>query len=168
MALNPSCNSVEGASKFPVLGDPPFSKERAEVAMGEFREAMGGDVPFQNVTSTLKVYKEGSKARDMQRMGVWALYDGIENDTETVERVHVIAKAFGWDFRRMWYYWRCQTMGHPIPMAAAKKLNKTWGKKVRIGGYAGGRDEVKRPVTGYDVDTLDGLKALIEVLRNLR
>jgi len=166
MALNPSCNSVVEGTPLQVLGDPPFSKEAVEVAKGELRGAIEpGDLKFDDEPkSTYKVFKKGTRGDTMGRMGITAPYDGMENDTETAELVHVVAHAHGWRFRRAWYYWMCSSEDRPLSKAVAKEMNRQWGGQIRVNGYSGGTD-VREPVSSYHVDTLEGLKKLVETIK---
>jgi hypothetical protein len=165
MGLNPSCNNVEG-KPLPVLGDPPFSAEHAEIAMNELLRFIPiADLRFKNTTSMHKIFKKGSKGHAMGRCGISCYYEGQENDVEDVELVRVEAEAYNWTFYRAWYYWVCGTRHNPISEKAAKELNDAMGGQVRVNGFAGGTS-VDGVVDSYHVDTLDGLKALLEMIRD--
>ena len=169
MGLNPSCNSVKG-NRLPVLGDPPFRRELAETAKQELLRATDGDESAlrfeEGEVDARRVYKAGTKGDMMDRMGILAPYEGMENDVETIEVVRVVARAYGWRFSRAWYYWICVSEGAPLPMTIAQEVNKQWGEQIRVDGYAG-RDEVAKPMQGYHVDTFDGLKKLMQVLKSI-
>lgn len=164
MGLNVSSDRVEGVA-FPVLGDPPFTPERAMVAMAELEAAAGKKLSFDNEVKAVRVYKEGSRALEMARSGVYFNHDGIANDVETVHRTTVIATVWGWRFRRAWYYWVCDAnVVRAIPREDAVKLNARLGGQVRVDGYSGGND-VTGPVDLYHVDTVEGLKALLDLIK---
>jgi hypothetical protein len=164
MALNPSCNSVREGTRFPVLGDPPFPFDRAEVAKGEIRSVVSqGDLTLGGDIRTVEVFKKGTRGHQMAGSGMWIPYEGQENDTEEIKVTTVSAKAHGWEFRRAWYYWICSTKTNPIPQAKAEALNKEWGRQVRFDGYAGGKD-ADGPGDSYHVDTMEGLRALLAAI----
>lgn len=161
MGLNPSCNTVEG-KRLPVLGDPPFTEELAEIAMKELREAIPQGLEFCNETRKVERYRPGSEGDKMQRMGIWT--PGHEGDLETIEAITVKATAYGWTFHRNWYYWVCDGRQNPIPEAKARELNEKWGRQVRVDGFAGGQD-VTGDVDHYHVDTFDGLLELVKLIQ---
>lgn len=166
MALNPSCNSVTKGTPFPVLGDPPFRLDLAEIAKDELRKVIAdADLDLVDCEQqTRRVFREGSRGHQMSRAGICAFYEGQENDIEEVQVASVGAKAHGWEFRRAWYYWVCQTSTNPIPRTEAEKLNAKWGDQVRFDGYSGGKNP-NGPGTAYHVDTLEGLQALLDVIK---
>lgn len=74
----------------------------------------------------------------------------------------------GWRFTRAWYYWVCEGPG--IPFEDAMKLNEKFGKEVRVDGFAGGESPRRFHGLGvghYHVDTLEGLKALADTIREV-
>jgi len=81
----------------------------------------------------------------------------------------VIGGIFGWTFKRAWTYWSCEGPG--IPVEAAEKLHKVYGKVVRVDGDCGCPSPRERfhglGCGSYHVDTKEGLKALVETLRNI-
>jgi len=165
MGLNPSCNNVSDRAlkKLPVLGDPPFKEPHAKEAVSELK-ALLPEAKFTGEVRTQKHWKEGTKGWKNARVGLSMWYEGAENDTEEVKVRTVEATALGWKFSRAWYYWVCNTYEKPIPAAAAKAFNDKWGDQVRFNGYAGGTD-ADGPGKSYHVDTLDGLLALVKLIR---
>lgn len=166
MGLNPSCNLKEGLKGFKNLGDPPFTAVPKNWALMELLEAGTPRGAAEYTTKEVEVYEPGSEADKMSRSGIWM--PGMAKDSPTIwiEVHQVSAKAFGWTFRRAWYYWVCsaETHGYGLPEAAAKQLNEEHRLDVRVDGYASGQ-EVHGEVDSYHVDTPDGLKALVEVLK---
>lgn len=166
MGLNPSCNLDEGLKGFPVLGDPPFRSDARDAAL---KELMDVGLPRGSTTVTTKeveVYKEGSKAEQLGRAGIYIPSAAAESETEWVEVHQVKGKAFGWTFFRAWYYWVCEAEDSKtvLPKTVAEKLNAEHRRDVRVTGYAGGQD-VDGPVGLYHVDTPVGLAALVAVLQ---
>lgn len=162
MGLNPSNNVQDG---FPTLGDPPFSKEAKTTALAEL-EAAG--IPRGSSVVTMReiqVWKEGSNAQRMASSGIHAPGMGTEEDKEWIRVYSVDAEAFGWKFRRAWYYWVASSHhGEPVPPEEAVRLDEMWGRVLRVDGFAGG----KRPtgyVDDYHIDRPDGLAALVASLR---
>lgn len=82
----------------------------------------------------------------------------------------VIGACGSWIFRRCWYYWSARGPG--IPSDVAKVLHDEFGQEVRVEGHCGCPDPVEyckgRPVTSYHIDTQRGLKALADVIKELR
>ena len=164
MALNPSCNSVREGTPFPVLGDPPFPFDRAEVARSEIRSVLPeADLTLGGEVRTVEVFKEGTRGHRMAGSGIWMPYEGQENDTEVIEVTSVTAEAYGWTFHRAWYYWVCSTKTNPIPEVQAFALNVKWREQVRFDGFAGGQD-ADGPGDHYHVDTMEGLRALLAAI----
>jgi len=166
MAINPSCNNVVGKA-LPVLGDPPFDSEAAEQAISELQHIIpDADLTFSLKSVKKNIYKTGSEGDRLGRMGIQCFYDGQEKDIEQVSLMNVEANAYGWSFRRAWYYWICCTETNPIPKQIAEKLNAELGQQVRVNGFAGGHD-VEGDISSYHVDTFVGLHALLKVIRDL-
>ncbi len=66
-------------------------------------------------------------------------------------------------FSRGWYYW-CVCISQPLPFQQAKQLNDQWGSKVRVDGYAGGKEPSQHGVSSYNIDSQEGLNALVSTL----
>lgn len=81
----------------------------------------------------------------------------------------VIGTLHGWSFERFWYYWVCKGPG--IPIDAAMKLHEKYGKVVRVDGHCGCPSPLERfkglGTGSYHVDTLRGLKALADTIREV-
>ena len=114
--LNPSCNGVEG-KRFPNLGDPPFSLERANQAKQELLDAGITEVTVTDRPDRLTVLAPGSEAYNLARRGVYI----PSMDAPTLEvSVYDTVGTFGpFTFDRRWYYW---SMVGPVPLAVAEKL----------------------------------------------
>lgn len=91
---------------------------------------------------------------------------------EAIQRREVPATAIGAityaggvqaTFYRCWYYWGV-SLSKALPYEPAKQLNDQWGSQVRIDGYSGGKDPSPGGVYSYNVDTQEGLNALVAVL----
>ena len=162
MSLNPSCNNVDGTS-LPVLGDPPFSARDVEIAKAELLRA-APDAVFNIQETTRQVCRRGSIADQTARCGIVSHHEGREDDIETETVYRVEANILGWKFRRLWYYWSCSTSERPIPGIAAAEFNEVFGSQVRVDGYSGGYF-VTGAVSLYHVDTMDGLIALVTLIR---
>jgi len=78
-------------------------------------------------------------------------------------------KGSGWGFERAWTYWVCRGPG--IPADVAEKLHKEYGQVVRVAGHCGcpsPKEWYKGFGVGlYHVDTLEGLKALADVIKGI-
>lgn len=81
----------------------------------------------------------------------------------------VVGTLHGWMFTRAWYYWECSGPG--IPVEAAEKLHKDFGKVVRVDGHCGcpsPREWFKGLGCGsYHVDSQEGLKALADTIKEI-
>lgn len=166
MGLKPSCNDVDGKG-LPVLGDPPFECDLAEVAREEIRSVIPeADLKFGGEVGEREQFRAGTKGWTMGRAGVSMYYEGQEADIEVVATEEVEAEAYGWKFRRLWYYWACRAdkEEHALPKERAVVLNAEWGRQVRFDGFAGGK-HVDGPGGHYHVDTLAGLRALVDAIR---
>ena len=163
MGLFPSCDTVEGLGRFPVLGDGPFSEEGMRIAMAELLEAFPEAV-FTVSAEKRNVYKEGTQAHKMASSGIHIPGMVGSDDIEERPFYHLSATALGWTFSRAWYYWRADTVGG-IPLKEAKAFNEKWGRQVRADGHAGGKDALVHFVNSYHVDTLEGLKTLAALIR---
>ncbi|MFA4971477.1 MAG: hypothetical protein WC683_02610 [bacterium] len=164
MSLNPSCNLDGELVGFPNLGDPPFPAKAKDTALAELSEA---GIPRGVVTFTTReaeVYKPGSEAAQLGRCGIVSPDACARSGTTWINVHDVTAEAYGWSFRRNWYYWVCFTKYNPLPLSAAAELFTTHGKEVRTEGSCA-CPAPSRDVTGYHVDTPRGLKALVAVLR---
>ena len=79
------------------------------------------------------------------------------------------------DADRRWYYWKiAMPKGLALPADKALDLNRRMGEDVRAFGHAGGMDEqtlknwmegANNGVTSWHVDTQEGLRELVTVLR---
>ena len=84
---------------------------------------------------------------------------------------HVIGHidSSGWGFERAWTYWVCTGPG--IPLEDAMKLHADYGQVVRVSGHCGCPTPLKWykgfGVGLYHVDTLEGLKALADTIRQI-
>lgn len=164
MGLNPSCNLDKGLKGFPNLGDPPFPSERKDIALAELLEAGLPRGSSSFTTKEIEIYKPDSEAGKLARSGISFPGACARSETMWITVHGVEAAAFGWKFRRAWYYWVVSTERHPVPLALATKLNDQHGAYVRTDGYAGGKIP-KGDVDSYHVDTPAGLKVLVEVLK---
>lgn len=76
-----------------------------------------------------------------------------------------------WGFERLWYYWSAHGYGAGIPLEYAEKLHATHGEVARVAGYGGGRDpgDWNRgfAIDSYHVDTVEGLKALADTIKQV-
>jgi hypothetical protein len=166
MALNPSNRLDVGFKGYPTRGDPPFIEKCKDQATAELRDA---GLPRGSETLTLcerEVYKQDSDAHKMASAGIHMPGMATPDDMEWVWLYSVEAKAYGYKFDRAWYYWivRTKSKEHYIPQSAAEEFNEKFGKEVRVDGFAGGQD-VRGDVSGYHVDTVRGLAALVEMLK---
>ena len=162
--LNPSCNLDGGRVGFPNLGDPPFSGESKNRAMAELVEA---GVPRGAATFTtreVEVYKPDSEAAKLGRCGITSPDACARSETMWTEVHTVTAEAYGWQFRRNWYYWVCSTKREPVSLPEASTLFAEHGQEVRTDGSCA-CPSPSRDVYDYHVDTPVGLKALVAVLR---
>lgn len=151
-----------GDRTFPILGDPPFSKEKAEIAKGELLVA-----GFPSKTVILKKTRVerlvvGSPEARLAASGIHL----PNSPYETVVAFNVKAIHLNWTFFRFWYYWRAYTDDRPIPEDTAKIFNQDWHDCVRVRGFAGGA-EVTGPVSNYDIDTPDGLAQFVHLLYSI-
>jgi len=75
----------------------------------------------------------------------------------------------GWSFKRAWTYWVCEGPG--IPLEDATALHLDYGDVVRVAGHCGcpsPKEWYKGFGCGlYDVDTLEGLKALADTIKGI-
>lgn len=82
-------------------------------------------------------------------------------------KTSVIGHLLGWSFIRNWRYWVCKGPG--IPNHFAEQLHMTHGEDVRVDGFAGGEEPIKRfyglGAWHYHVDTAEGLKALADMIK---
>lgn len=76
----------------------------------------------------------------------------------------------GWSFKRCWRYWRCEGPG--IPATHAYALWIQCGQTCRAGFHCGGPNPLDYyhgfGAGEYDVDTSEGLKALVDTLKLVR
>lgn len=81
----------------------------------------------------------------------------------------VVGTLHGWTFERNWYYWVCKGPG--IPINAAMKLHEKYGKVVRVDGHCGCPSPLEwfngLGTGSYHVDTLRGLKALADTIKDV-
>jgi len=171
MGLNPSCNSVKGRA-FPVVGDGPWDDTAARIIEAEL-DALG--IPHQRTDQrTVKELLPGSWEYELARAGINVI-GGPPPPTRDVEVCRVEGALLGFTFRRAWYYWMVSGM---MPLEVARRLwDDPEGKRsVRVGGHCGcpSPDEYgaynvdgKMVVLGYHVDTVDGLRLLVEAIRGL-
>lgn len=110
------------------------------------------------------MFKKGAKAH--ASVGVYVPSEIGPDATEVISVYTVLGRAYGWKFRRAWYYWVCTTNNWPVPEDTARSFNETWGKQVRVEGFAGDQD-VSGPVDSYHVDTVEGLNALAKMLTEI-
>lgn len=75
-----------------------------------------------------------------------------------------------WSFKRAWRYWVARGSG--IPPDAATELHETHGTEVRVAGHCGcpsPREWFKGfAVDLYHVDTPEGLRALVALIRKVK
>lgn len=165
--MNPSCNLEEGLKGFRNLGDPPFSTEGKDTAVGELLDAGLPRGSYRVTTREVEVYKADSEAAKLAACGISMPSVSARSETEWVVEHEVTAEAYGWKFRRAWYYWSCgiadQSEGS-VPYSVATELHAQHGQSVRTEGYAGG-SAPDGDVGRYHVDTPLGLRALVEVLK---
>ena len=73
-----------------------------------------------------------------------------------------------WGFRRAWYYWVANGDGFGIPPKEAMELHEKFGQEVRVNGNCLCPPPNKGFATSsYHVDTLEGLKALADLIKKL-
>lgn len=162
--MNPSCNLAEGLQGFRNLGDPPFTSERKAVALAELLAAGLPRGSSSVTTKEAEVYRPDSEAAELDASGISLPDACARSETMWIETHEVTAKAFGWNFRRAWYYWVCATDDCPVPAAVAAELHAHHGQSVRTDGYAGGRVP-DGDVASYHVDTPAGFKILVDLLK---
>lgn len=82
----------------------------------------------------------------------------------------VMGLMCGWEFKRSWYYWVASGPG--IPIETAERLNEKYGTHLRVNGFAGGADPREMfggfGVGSYHIDSHEGLKALADVLKEIK
>ncbi len=93
----------------------------------------------------------------------------IKSSGEVSTKIIGEIKGSGWGFHRAWTYWVCTGPG--IPPKEAEELHKKFGDVVRVSGHCGCPSPLewyKGFGCGlYHVDTLDGLKALADTIKNI-
>jgi hypothetical protein len=153
---------------FPAIGDPPFGETGKDTAVQELRDA-GFPQGSEVVLSTEhEVYRRGSEADVLGRMGITIPSICMTSAKEWVRLYEVAAALYGWKFERAWRYWICSAEDpvYAIPQDLAEKLNLEMSDQVRVDGFAGGQ-EVSRAVCCYHVDTPAGLARLVQVLKEV-
>jgi hypothetical protein len=161
--MNPSCNLVEGVG-FQSFGDPSFTSDWKAIALAELLAAglpRGSSIV---TTKEVEVYKPDSEAATLAACGIILPDACARSETMWIETHEVTAKAYGWHFRRAWYYWVCATDDCPVPAAVATELHVQHGRSVRTYGYAGGRAP-DGEIYSYHVDTPAGFKILVDLLK---
>ncbi|HEC72403.1 MAG: hypothetical protein ACTSW7_01490 [Candidatus Thorarchaeota archaeon] len=163
MGLNPSNNVKKG---FPTLGDPPFPTECKDKAVKELIAAGFPRGSWSLTTEEIEIYEPGSEADQLARSGIHIPSIAKESPTIWTSVHKVIAELYGWKFSRAWYYWRASAKykEHFIPEVIAHEFNETFFTEARVEGFAGGK-KVSGPVDSYHIDTPNGFKALIELLK---
>jgi len=157
-------------TSLPVLGDPPFRKDRAMIALSELLSAsMPGTLQLRTTAKVVQAFRKGTQGERNGRDGISFYYEGQEEDIEDITLYSVEGDAHGWAFRRAWRYWVCRTATHAIPQGAARDLNHEWGAQVRVDGFAGGQpvESIRGPIYSYHVDTMGGLQALMAMIRKV-
>ncbi len=104
---------------------------------------------------------------ELAKAGVSAFEIDVQRDGEVkASLIGVFATSSGQEVvcRRAWYYW-VVSLKQPLSYEDAKRLNEKWAGKVRVDGYAGGKEPGKHGVYHYHVDTQDGLNALFMELK---
>jgi len=147
---------------FPNLGDGPRTFEQTNIAIMEISTAFP-EATFILSGEQRNVYKVGTEAYNQAMVGMWGFCKVTPDDIERVTLYHIRANAFGWVFMRAWYYWFAQ--GPAIRESVARDFNEKWGEQVRVDGFAGGQN-VTGPVDSYHIDTVEGLMAFAELIRN--
>ena len=75
----------------------------------------------------------------------------------------------GWGFERAWTYWVAEGPG--IPVEEAEELHEKYGQVVRVSGHCGCPSPLEWfkgfGVGLYHVDTLEGLKALADTIKEI-
>lgn len=169
------------SKRFPNLGDPPFTVHRALVAQDELFAACEG-VPAaaiswrsQEVQKT--VWKKDTEGYKLASSEIYLPGRDNARDQEVRTLVEIEAHVLDWSFSRLWYYWAASTgrecncskctwhlkARRPIPLEEAKAFNKQWFSEVRVQGYAGGTYP-EQDVDCYHIDTVEGLRAFVELL----
>lgn len=150
------------------LEDPPFPQECFDIAKKELREA---GVP-EDVVSAKKVIKDcyvkGSDADVMGSAGIFIPQLMKDSPIEKRELFTVKFNYCGWSFYRAWSYWVVSTevWKYRIPKLIAEMMNEKYFDTVRVGGYAGGQ-KVEESVNCYHIDTEEGFKVFVELLKIL-
>jgi hypothetical protein len=146
------------------LGDPPFSTASKDAALAELLQAGIPRGATMFTTKEIEVYKPDSEAAALGRCGITIPGACARSETMWIEVHSVTAEAYGWEFRRNWYYRVCFTKRHPVPLAAASKLFASHGSQVRTDGSCA-CPAPNSSVSSYHVDSPAGLKALIALLK---
>jgi len=159
----------KGLKGFPTLGDPPFPTECKDKALKELVDVGIPRGCTEFTTKEIEVFEPGSEMVKFGRIGIYTPHVVAQSKTVWKEVHKVKAYAFKWNFYRAWYYWVC--FANPnwgdavIPEEIARELNGSFGKEIRVEGFAGGQD-VHGPVTSYHVDTPRGLAVLVSMLKH--
>tara|TARA_Y100000310_G_C20539180_1_gene742371 strand:+ start:683 stop:973 length:291 start_codon:yes stop_codon:yes gene_type:complete len=81
----------------------------------------------------------------------------------------IFGELHGWTFHRAWRYWICKGPG--IEFNYATKLHEQFGQVVRVDGCCGCPSPLEQfhglAVNSYHVDTLPGLKALADTIKEV-
>jgi hypothetical protein len=99
----------------------------------------------------------------IERLPLWMRDPNREVKTTIVGSLH------GWVFTRAWRYWVCTGPG--IPCYEAMMLHEVFGEEVRVDGHCGCPSPLEQfkglGVGHYHVDTIRGLKALADAIRQV-
>lgn len=164
--MNPSCNLDNGLKGFPAVGDPPFSAAGKDSAIAELIAVGFPRGSWKLTAEEHEVWQADSEAGILAQDGCYSPAAAQRSGTEWITKYRVKAEMYRWKFARYWYYWAAEVRWPDfiIPKALAEDFNKRFRREVRVDGFAGGQN-VTRDVGSYHIDTLNGLKEFMRLLK---